>query len=149
MTFKDDGGGFAFSCSDAKFSICASTWNTRLSQLGKLVGPVRIMTGLLPDTEYIAQILSKRPSEVFIIANSNARDNADILKKKFPNIRIALHPNINAKVVFVSPETVWLSSSDFGKTKQVESAIGLHSVEVHDRAIRDLFTKEWEKSIEL
>lgn len=100
MTFKDDHGGFAFSCSDGKFCICASTWGTRLSQLGKVVGPVRIITELLPDTDYIKNIISKRPSDIFIIANISARENAKIIKEAFPSVRIALHQNINAKVVF-------------------------------------------------
>lgn len=106
MAFSDDGGGFAFSCDDAKMSICASTWSTRLSQIARVAGPILIMTGLLPDTEYISQIIGKRPRDIFIIANSTARPDAELLKIKFPSIRIALHSNNNAKVVLVSPDTV-------------------------------------------
>src|SRR5438876_43812 len=121
MAFSDDGGGFAFSCDDAKMSICASTWNTRLSQIARVTGPIFIMTGLLPDTEYISKIIEKRPRDIFIIANSAAHHEAALLKAKFPSIRIALHSNNNAKVVLVAPDTIWVSSSDFGKTKQIES----------------------------
>lgn len=149
MAFTDDNGGFTFSCDDAKFSICASTWNTRLSQLGKIEGSLCIMTHHLPNPDYIGRIISKRPHNIFIIANQDARDNAQIIKAQFPQVRIALHPKLNAKVVLVAPETVWVSSSDFGKTKMIESAIGLHSVAVHNRVLKDFFNVEWAKSIEL
>jgi len=59
MVFSDDSRGFAFSCEDAKMSICASTWNTRLSQIARVIGPILIMTGSLPDPEYISQTLGK------------------------------------------------------------------------------------------
>lgn len=149
MTFKNDAGGFPFACDDAKFSICASTWNTRLSQLGKIQGALCIMTHHLPNPEYIAKILSKRPHNIFILANQDARENAVLIKNQFPNVRIALHPKMNAKVVLVAPETVWVSSSDFGETKMIESAVGLHSKDVYNRSQENLFNTEWEKSIEL
>lgn len=149
MAFSDDSGGFAFACDDAKFSVCASTWNTRLSQLGKIQGSLCIMTHHLPNPEYISRIISKRPQNIFIIANEDSRENALLIKKQFPSVRIALHPKNNAKVVLVAPETVWVASSDFGETKLVESAIGLHSVEVHNRALENLFNAEWAKSVEL
>ncbi|ELS9256590.1 hypothetical protein R6H74_004629 [Vibrio parahaemolyticus] len=149
MAFSDDNGGFAFKCDDAKLSVCASTWNTRLSQLGRIQGSLRIMTHHLPNLEYIAKIISKRPNNIFIIANEDAKENAQKIKNQFPEVRIAVHPNLNAKVVLVAPETVWVASSDFGETKMVESAIGLHSKLVHDRALKSLFEVEWDKSFEL
>ena len=149
MAFISDGGGFAFACDDAKFSVCSSTWNTRLSQLGRLKGSLCIMTHCLPNVEYITKIFSKRPDNIFIIANEDARENALLVKSQFPGVRIALHPKMNAKVVLMAPETVWVSSSDFGETKMVESAIGLHSDTVHDNALENFFKKEWEKSIEI
>uniref|UniRef100_UPI00140549D0 hypothetical protein n=1 Tax=unclassified Variovorax TaxID=663243 RepID=UPI00140549D0 len=47
MNFSTDGGGFAFSCDDLKLSIDASTWATRLSQLGRMTGNIYIAAGLL------------------------------------------------------------------------------------------------------
>lgn len=146
MAFRDDNGGFAFSCEDAKLSICASTWNTRLSQLARIEGPVYVMTGALPDLEYIARIISKRPRDIFIIANTRALREAQQLKAQFPMLQIALHPETNAKVVLVAPETVWVSSADFGKTDQIESAIGLHSPLVYKRTQESLFNVVWAKS---
>jgi hypothetical protein len=149
MTFSDDGGGFAFSCDDAKMSRCASTWNTRLSQIARVAGPIFIMTKLLPDIEYISEIIGKRPRDIFIIANSAARLDAERLKIKFPSIRIVLHSKNNAKVVLVSPDTVWISSSDFGKTNQIESAVGFHSSSLYEKTQELLFKKVWSESQEV
>lgn len=149
MSFNADGGGFSFSCQDAKFSISASTWNTRLSQIGRISGMIRIMTHGLPDPDFIGQIFAKRPENILVIANTDAEAEAKIIKAAFPKVRIALHSRMNAKVVLVEPGTVWLSSSDFGKTKSIESAVGFHSVDLHDRAVEHLFNGQWNKSVEL
>lgn len=149
MAFSDDGGGFSFSCDDAKMSICASTWSTRLSQIARVTGPIFVMTGLLPDTEYISQIIGKRPRDIFIVANIAAHREASLLKTQFPSIRIVLHSNNNAKVVLVAPDTVWVSSSDFGRTNQIESAIGLHSNNVYEKTLHSLFNRVWAESQEV
>ncbi|PPU37312.1 hypothetical protein [Xanthomonas arboricola] len=149
MAFSDDNGGFAFACDDAKMSICVSTWNTRLSQIARVTGPIFVMTRLLPDANYISQIISKRPSDIFIIANSAAHASAQSIKRSFPNIRIVLHSRNNAKVVLVAPDTVWVSSSDFGKSEQIESAVGMHSEALYKRTLDTLFNKVWAGSQEI
>lgn len=149
MAFNDDCGGLSFSCEDAKMSIRASTWNTRLSQIARTKGTIYIMTGALPDIPYISRIIGKRPHDILIIANTSAEKNAKLLKQNFPVVRIALHPNNNAKVVLVSPETVWVSSSDFGKTTKIESAVGIHSSTLLDDTVKFLFKKIWEESTEI
>ena len=149
MPFNVDGGGFSFCCQDAKFSICASTWNTRLSQIGRISGTIRIMTHGLPDQDFISQIFSKRPENILVIANTDAEAEAKVIKAAFPKVRIALHSQMNAKVVLVEPGTVWLSSSDFGKTRSIESAVGFHSSDLHNRAVEHLFNDQWKKSVEL
>lgn len=146
MAFKDDNGGFTFSCEDAKMSICASTWSTRLSQLERIDGPVYIMTNTLPNLEYISKIIGKRPRDIFIIANTSAHYEAQQLKNQFPMLQIALNDRMNAKVVLVAPETVWISSADFGKTDKIESAIGLHSSKAFGKAHESLFKDIWKKS---
>ena len=107
------------------------------------------MTGALPDLGYISQIVSKRPRDILIIANTRALPEAKQLKYLFPFLRIALHPDTNAKVVLVAPDTVWVSSADFGKTDQIESAVGLHSTAVYNRALGSLFNTVWAKATEL
>ncbi|MGJ7533388.1 MULTISPECIES: hypothetical protein [unclassified Variovorax] len=149
MVFGDDSFGFAFSCNDAKMSICVSTWSRRLAQIGRVVGPILIMSGSLPDPDYISQILGKRPRDIFIIANADANREARMLKLRFPDVRIALHRNTNAKVVLVAPDTVWVSSADFGKTTQIESVIGLHSNNVFERTRETIFKKVWVDASEI
>lgn len=130
-------------------SICASTWNTRLSQIARVIGPILIMTGSLPDPEYISQTLGKRPRDIFIIANVDAQREARRLKLRFPEVRIALHRNNNAKVVLVAPDTVWVSSADFGETTQIESTVGLHSSTVFKRTRESLFNRVWAEATEI
>ena len=149
MAFTDDGGGFSFSCDDAKLSIAASTWNTNLSQLGRMAGALQIVTRRLPNVDYIGRILSKRPQNVFILPSTEAEADARKLKAMFPAIRVALHPNLNAKAVLLEPETVWIGSADFGESDQIESAIGLHSKAVYDRTVLTLFRPAWEKAREI
>ena len=147
--FKDDRGGFAFSCDDAKFCLEASNWGTKLSQIGKMNGAIYIMTKLLPNIQYIEQILSKRPINIFILAHNEAEFNAKVIKQKFPEIRVALHSKINAKIVFIEPHHVWISSADFGESKLLDSAVGIHSVEVYERGLKEFFGKEWKNATEI
>ena len=149
MAFHNDSRGFVFSCEDAKMSISASTWNTRLSQIARVVGPILIMTGSLPDPAYIARTLGKRPRDIFIIAHARARREALMLKLRFPEVRIALHRSNNAKIVLVPPDTVWVSSADFGRTTQIESAVGLHSDAVFAKIRETVFKKIWAEAIEV
>ncbi len=149
MMFKDDKGGFAFSCKDAKFCLEASTWGTKLSQIGKMKGAICIMTKLLPNIQYIERILSKRPTNIFILAHDEAEFNAKLIKQKYPGIRVALHSKINAKIVFIEPHHVWISSADFGESILLDSAVGIHSAEVYERGLKEFFGKEWEKATEL
>lgn len=77
-------------------SISASTWATRLSQLGKTAGRVSILTTALPDPAYVIEVLSKRPTDIHIVAHFNAQAAAEHIKRELPEIRIALHHDIGA-----------------------------------------------------
>lgn len=149
MAFSNDSGGLAFSCEDAKLSISTGTWNRRLSQIARVIGPVLIMTGALPDPDYISQTLGKRPRDIFIIANASAQKEAKVLKLRFRDVRIALHRNNNAKVVLVAPDIVWLSSGDFGRTTQLESVVGLRSSAVFKKTRESFFDKVWAEATEI
>lgn len=147
MTFSTDHGGVAFSCDDAKLSIGASTWNTKLSQLGSMRGKVYIVTAGLVDLNYLSRIIGKRPSDIFIVAHSDARVEAEALKALFPNVSVALHPRNNAKVVLIAPSTVWISSADFGKSESFEAGIGLHSTVAFTSMVENVFAKLWAESV--
>ncbi|WP_455922638.1 hypothetical protein [Pseudomonas putida] len=149
MLFSDDGGGFRFACTDAKMSIGASTWASRLSQLGKVSGEILILTHSLTEIDYITRILDKRPRDIWIVAHVSAEPEARVLKAGRPWLRIALHREIGAKAVLVAPETVWMSSSDFGKAGKLESAVGFHSAELYAKTRSQLFAKAWEQAFEI
>jgi len=152
MAFSDDGGGFKFECGDAKMSLGSSTWNTRLSQIGRVAGQIYVVTRLLPGTDYISKIIAKRPRDIFIVANSEARKAAKVLKDSFPNIRIALHNTNNARVVLAAPETVWISGDDFGESTGrdwIGATVGLHSADLFRRTHEELFKRLWTQSEEI
>ena len=133
MSFKTDNGGEAVRINDAKlFFGDNSTWATRLSQLAKVKGNVYISTFSLPDLPYAQKILEKRPHDIFMVAHSMFHAKALAIKDAFPDIRIALRDNIHAKMVLAEPETVWLSSANFGKSGWIEHGIGMHSPEAFD-----------------
>lgn len=67
----------------------------------------------------------------------------------FPSIRIVLHEKNNARVVLLAPGTVWVSSSDFGYSKQVEVAVGFHSKDAFEKARALLFNRAWSESREV
>lgn len=142
MTFSDDDGGFAFSCDDAKLPIVATTWNTKLFQLARLPGLLLIMTPLLPNLDYIGRIVGKRPKDMYISLDAEA--GAQKLKALIPAIRIALRREINAKAVFLGPETVWIGSAGFGESKMVEFALGFHSETLFNRAVTSPFKPAWQ-----
>jgi hypothetical protein len=149
MAFTDDNGGFAFSCDDAKMCINSSTWNTRLSQIGRVAGPILILTRALPDVDYIAQIVGKRPRDICIVANTCAEAEGRALKTRFPAIRVALHRSNNARVVLIAPDTIWVSSADFGKSNDIEAAVGMHSISVYTKTVSSLFMTAWSQATEI
>lgn len=152
MAFSDDRAGFRFECADAKMSLGSSTWSTRLSQIGRMSGHICVMTRTLPGTDYISDIVGKRPRNISIIANCEARSAAEILKNRFPDVHVALHAKNNAKVVLIAPGTVWVSGADFGEgegSDWIDAAVGMHSEDLFKRTYEDLFLKLWRESQEL
>lgn len=149
VSFKTDNGGLAFACPDAKLSVGSSTWATRLSQLGKMTGPVCILTGQLKNVDYIARIFEKRPRDIWIVAHETAYAEAEALMHRFPDIRISLHRKINAKLVTAAPETVWVCSADFGESDCIEAGIGLHSSAAYAHAVNNVFKRVWETGRQL
>lgn len=134
--FKTDNGGKAVKIEDAKIvtSENASTWNTRLSQIGTANlknNRVIICTYSLPDLEYSKQVFDKRSKNVMLIVNEKFRDRAKALENIYPDLEIHLKHDVHAKMVLVEPQTVWLSSANFGKSDWFEHTIGIHSEEVY------------------
>lgn len=145
MAFKSDFGGLAFKCSDIKIFTQASSWATKLSQLHRQPGTVRIITYSLPDLKYIKKVLSKRPENIFIIANSKFINKANEIKNEFLNINIALHPEVHSKILTIEPNIIYFSSANFGDSTWHESSLGFHSKEAHDWYVKNEFELLWSK----
>lgn len=133
MKFKTDGGGKALELNDVKISTTrsSSTWNTRLSQISKTKGNIIIATYSLPDIEYIEQIFRKRSEKVSLVFHEKFIERAQKLKELFPAIRLYPMQDVHAKMVLIEPETVWLSSANFGQSGWFEQTIGMHSREAY------------------
>ena len=99
MAFKTDCGGIALTI-DAKLSNKATTWNTRLSQIGRHDHEVILVTFSLCDFDYISKIVSKRErgKGISIICNSKYEINAYHIKKAFPDLKIYVNPYAHAKL---------------------------------------------------
>lgn len=145
MAFSTDNGGFAFSCGDAKLQVGGSTWGTRLSQLGKQSGIVRIVTYSLPRLDYIAQQFERRPKDIFLIAHREFRERAEEVKQRFPMIEVATAPDIHSKVLLIEPSTVMISSANFGSSRWHETTVSFHSREAHDYYV-GVFEQLWAKA---
>ena len=126
--FKTDNGGVALKLQDVKLCTTetASTWNTRLSQIGRISGEIIICTYSLPSVSYIEQILDKRSKNVKLIVNTKFSNKVRELKRKYPALKVFCRPNVHAKIVLIEPRTVWLSSSNFGDSGWFEHTIGIH-----------------------
>ncbi|MBQ6664135.1 MAG: hypothetical protein IJM68_00965 [Synergistaceae bacterium] len=77
--------------------------------------------------QYVQKIFSKRPYDIHIIAHSKFIQKAKEIKSYFPAIKIALRSDIHAKIALIEPNTVWLSSGNFGKSGWYEFSLGMHN----------------------
>lgn len=138
--FKSDGGGLALCVKDAKLSTShtASSWNTRLSQIGRFPGRIVICTYSLPKLDYLQRIFDKRSDGITLIAHEKFHERASQLKKMYPELQIVLKPDVHAKFVLIEPETVWLSSANFGSSGWFEQTIGLHSKEAYEYMLKQV-----------
>lgn len=131
--FETDCGGVALNA-DIKISGSATTWNTRLSQIGGNDKEIIIVTYTLNDYEYISKILSKRYKGIgiTILCNSKFLMNAYHIKNCFPEVKMFANPNIHAKMVLVEPNTVWISSENLGHVKSsYDATVGIHNVDAY------------------
>jgi hypothetical protein len=138
--FRTDGGGLALRIDDAKLSTThsASTWSSRLSQIGKSNGKVIICTYSLPNMDYLRKIFDKRTSKITLIAHEKFSERAGQLKKLYPDLQVVLKQDVHAKFVLIEPDIVWLSSANFGSSGWFEQTIGLHSKEAYDYMLKQV-----------
>lgn len=147
--FKTDMHGIAFKCDDAKLTVGSSTWGMRLSQLARQDGIVRIITYSLPDMRYVREQLGRRPTDMYLVANSKFIERAWEIKREFPNIRVAHKDNVHSKVCLIEPHTIIISSANFGNShKWHETTVSFHSKDAHDWYV-DAYESLWSGSQEL
>ncbi|WP_431494737.1 hypothetical protein [Pseudomonas brassicacearum] len=149
MVLLSDNGGFEFDCKAAKMSLGSSAWSTRLNQLRKMTGRVSILNADLPAPEYAIGVLSKRLADIHIVAYLNAATAAKKIKQALPDIRIALHPDLGAKAIFVAPKTLWIMSGDFGRGSKLDSRVGFHSPDLYEKTWSQLFARAWREAQEI
>jgi hypothetical protein len=149
MAFKTDSGGIAFKASDAKLQANASTWATKLSQLARQTGIVRIVTYSLPDMDYVRIQLGRRPRDILLIAHSKFESRARDIRREFPDIRVAVHDKVHSKVLLVAPQTIVISSANFGDSTWHETSVSFHSQEAHDWYVERVFQPLWDQCREI
>jgi hypothetical protein len=149
MAYKTDNHGFAFKCGDIKITGATSSWGMKLSQLYKQEGIVRIITYSLPDLAYVKKQFERRPQDIFLIAHTKFQGRAQQIKRHLPSIHIAVHREVHSKVLLIEPQTVYISSANFGDSKWHETSIGLHSQEAHDWYVTNQFTPLWDTCCEV
>lgn len=147
MAFKTDTHGLAFKCNDIKITSNSHTWAMKLSQIARQRGRLRIITYSLPRPDYIHDVLGKRPSNIQIIAHSKFRQNATNIMKRFRDIDIRVHDEVHSKVVLIEPQTIIVSSANFGSSRWHETSISLHSQDAHDWYVEHMFNPLWRDSM--
>lgn len=147
--FQTDSGGMA-ATADIKLCDPASTWATRLSQIGRNTDRIVICTeellldggkggGKVYDNRYIRSILDKRDAvdpglgSVTLITNGSEAEKAEELLNDYPDMTVILTEKITGTVVLLSPGTVWFSVVGFGKVRKTDKASPLDALGIHSK----------------
>lgn len=108
------------------------TWNMKLSQIGRESTKhkkIYIATYSLPDVRAVKDILKHRPTgqHIQLICHSKFSIRAQEVKDAFPDIQIRCHPSLHSKVCIMEPETMFIGSANFGRSRWHESMVGIKS----------------------
>lgn len=137
MAFTTDKTGLALKA-NIKIATQGSTWSSHLNRAFKSKGDILICTYSLPNMIHIEKILDKCSDHITIIANANFLGRAETLKVYYPKLKIYVADDMHAKVVLVSPGTVWLTSANFGSDGWFENTIGIHNKDVYNFYINEI-----------
>lgn len=147
MGWNNDTHGLVFKSNEIKlFANGQHTWNMKLSQLARTKGTVRIVTYSLPEIEYVTDLFSKRPEDIYLVCHTKFEDKATIIKRMFPLISIAVNAEVHSKVCLISPSTVYVGSANFGRSHWHETIVGIRSSDAHDWYLHHSFFPLWDKS---
>jgi len=146
MSWANDSHGLVFKSGEVKlFADGAHTWNMKLAQLARQSGTVRIITYSLPEMDYIKNLFSKRPEDIYLVCHNKFRGRAIEIKRSFPLINIALCDDVHSKVCLISPSTVYVGSANFGRSRWHETMIGVRSKDAHDWYLSRSFNPLWNR----
>lgn len=150
MSWKNDMHGLVFASNELKlYRNGEHTWAMKLSQLANQTGTVRIVTYSLPTLGYVMDQILRRPHDIWMICNTKFKREAEMLKRKFPYVRIAIHERTHSKICMIAPATLYIGSANFGVSRWHETEIGVRSAEAHDWYVENSFTPLWAESIEI
>lgn len=143
---KNDIHGIVFRPSEIKLYYNGShTWAMKLSQIHKQ-GFVRILTYSLPDLRRIDDLLKRRPDNISLICHSKFKQQALQLAINFPNINIAINETLHSKIVLIEPDTIFVTSANFGYSSWHETTVGIRSKIAYDAYVLNSFQPLWESS---
>jgi phosphatidylserine/phosphatidylglycerophosphate/cardiolipin synthase-like enzyme len=145
--YKSDASGMAFKCNDMKL-FTGGTWAMKLSQLHRQEGAVHIATYSLPRLDYVKEQFARRPQDIFLLANERFYEQAREIKRAFPGIRVATHPAMHMKLLLIAPQTVYVTSANFGSSGWAEMGIGMHSPTAYQYTLEE-FQRAWGRSTEV
>lgn len=145
MGWNDDGYGIVVKATEVKLYTTDHSWGMKLSQLGRQTGQVRILTYSLPDLAYVTKQLGRRPKDVAMICHARFRDRAIAVKARFPGIEISLSIRLHAKLLLIAPDTVYVTSANFGESDWDELGVGVRSKAGHDW-YAGMFDRLWRES---
>ena len=147
MIFKTDNYGVVDRCEVKAYHSFAGSWGQRLPELDNKKKPIHIITYSLANPKYINALFLVRSENIFLICHSTFEDQARKLKRMFPKLRVAIHPETHVKLVLTSKE-VFLGSANFGASSWHETVIGIKSAVLRDH-YRQIFKEIWSEADEV
>jgi hypothetical protein len=83
------------------------------------------------------------------IAHSKFLNRATDIRREFPDIRVAVQDQVHSKVLLIAPQTIIVSSANFGDRDWHETSVSFHSKEAHDWYVEKVFEPLWERCHEV
>lgn len=77
------------------------------------------------------------------------RERAQEIKDLFPLIRIGVRYDVHSKVLLIEPNTLYITSANFGLSRWHETSIGVRSKDAHDAYVCNAFNPLWDSAEKL
>ena len=135
MSFKTDHGGYA-SRADIKIGFdSASTWGTKLSQIGKSpnYSMAFVVTTDIPDVDYAEKVLSKNARITTLDAPESCEPQLRELRKRLPELGCFAAKEVPVNLVLLEPYTSWICPGPLAPNKYKDQPI---SIGIHDSGVR-------------